>query len=98
MPGRDGTGPMGAGPRTGRGLGPCGGVNRGAAGMGRGWGGGRRGWRHVFNATGLPRWARRGFAPLTPEEKQEALKDEAARLQTQLDEVNQRLQSIQKKA
>lgn len=32
MPKFDGTGPMGAGPRTGRGLGPCGG------GMRRGWG------------------------------------------------------------
>lgn len=33
MPNLDGTGPMGQGPRTGRGFGPCGG------GMGRGWGG-----------------------------------------------------------
>ncbi|MDD4989843.1 MAG: DUF5320 domain-containing protein [Candidatus Pacebacteria bacterium] len=32
MPRFDGTGPMGQGPRTGRGLGPCGG------GMRRGWG------------------------------------------------------------
>jgi len=32
MPKLDGTGPMGQGPRTGRGLGPCGG------GMRRGWG------------------------------------------------------------
>lgn len=35
MPRFDGTGPLGQGPRTGRGMGPCGG------GMGRGgWGGG----------------------------------------------------------
>jgi len=32
MPKLDGAGPMGQGPRTGRGLGPCGG------GMRRGWG------------------------------------------------------------
>lgn len=29
MPRFDGTGPLGQGPRTGRGLGPCGGVRRG---------------------------------------------------------------------
>ncbi len=35
MPGRDRTGPMGKGPRTGRGLGPCGrGLTRG---FGRGF-------------------------------------------------------------
>ena len=36
MPGRDGTGPMGAGAMTGRGLGPCG----GGYAFGRGFGGG----------------------------------------------------------
>jgi len=41
MPGFDGTGPMGSGPRTGRGFGPCGvqgfgfGRRRGFGGMGR---------------------------------------------------------------
>jgi len=35
MPNRDKTGPMGQGPSTGRGLGPCGG------GIGRGFGCGR---------------------------------------------------------
>jgi len=53
MPGFDGTGPMGAGPRTGRGLGYCTGGPRpgygwGGYGAGRGgmpWGGGRgRAW------------------------------------------------------
>ncbi len=50
MPGRDGTGPAGAGVRTGRGFGGCGGVGAGDArpgrggrfGMGRGRGRGRR--------------------------------------------------------
>ena len=37
MPRMDGTGPMGAGPMTGRGLGPCGGgMRRGRCG--RAWG------------------------------------------------------------
>ena len=40
MPRMDGTGPMGLGPMTGRGLGPCG--NGGRNGFaGRGFGGGR---------------------------------------------------------
>ena len=40
MPGRDGTGPLGLGPRTGRGMGPCGrGLGRGfRGGFGRGYG------------------------------------------------------------
>ena len=40
MPGMDGTGPLGQGPLTGRGLGPCGaGFRRGfGRGMGRGFG------------------------------------------------------------
>jgi hypothetical protein len=28
-----------------------------------GWGGGGRGWRHWYYATGLPGWARFGYAP-----------------------------------
>jgi len=43
MPYQNGTGPMGAGPRTGRGLGPCGaGFSRGR-GFGQGFGRGRLG-------------------------------------------------------
>ena len=53
MPGRDRTGPVGAGPRTGRGLGDCGGTAAGpifgfwsrfgrGVGFGRGFGFGRR--------------------------------------------------------
>lgn len=76
MPAGDGTGPMGRGPRTGRGLGYCAGYGapgymnpapgRGLGlgrGGGRGWGGGGRGWRHMYYATGLPGWARGGYAP-----------------------------------
>ena len=68
MPGGDRTGPMGAGPRTGRAAGYCGGYDmpgyanpvpgfgRGM-GFGRGFGFGRgRGWRSR-------RWAGFGFAP-----------------------------------
>jgi hypothetical protein len=78
MPAGDGTGPMGMGPRTGRGAGYCAGYDapgwanpfpgRGfgfGRGGGRGWGGRGGGWRHRnwYYATGLPRWARTGYGP-----------------------------------
>lgn len=68
MPRGDGTGPVGMGPMTGRGVGRCAGyvaegfVNpvygRGFCGWGRGGGG--RGWRNRFYATGLTGWQRAG--------------------------------------
>jgi len=45
MPGFDGTGPMGQGPRTGRGMGPCGGM-RHWLGC---WGGYGRGFRRFIS-------------------------------------------------
>lgn len=75
MPFGDRTGPLGLGPRTGRGMGYCSGYS--APGsmnplLGRGWfGSGRgrsagffgrgRGWRNCFWATGLPGWAQSGY-------------------------------------
>lgn len=73
MPGFDGTGPRGQGPRTGGGWGRCaplqgeagavlgvgrGGVPRGG-GMGRCWGGGRGGWGQGRGAWGMA-WGRGG--------------------------------------
>ena len=78
MPGGDRTGPVGAGPMTGRGAGFCAGYDvpgymnntpgRGFGGgrgwgMGRGFRGGGRGWRHQYYATGLPGWAREASYP-----------------------------------
>ncbi len=71
MPYGDRTGPVGAGPMTGRRMGYCAGFDRPGNmsfgrgfgfGMGRGGGfGGRgRGWRNQYWATGLPGWARGG--------------------------------------
>ncbi len=72
MPRFDGTGPLGTGPQTGRGLGPCGGgQNRGggiSSGRGRGMGRGR--------GLGL---GRTGVAGLHARE--EALKQELAAIQ-----------------
>jgi hypothetical protein len=99
MPRQDGTGPMGEGPMTGRGMGRCGsagaktGPRQGGRGseMGRGWGrrlrgwfgGGRGGW------AGLPGWMgfgsdqAGGRAPL----RAEVLRRQAERLREELTRV-----------
>jgi hypothetical protein len=71
MPQGDRTGPMGAGPQTGRGAGYCAGfaVPGCANGGGVGFGGrGRgRGRRNMFYATGLTGWQRAAAAaPVAP--------------------------------
>ena len=71
MPRGDRTGPTGMGPMTGRAAGYCAGypvpgyMNPGPRlGLGMRWGrgGGGRGWRNMYYATGLPGWARFGYA------------------------------------
>lgn len=68
-------GPMGLGPRTGRGMGQCrGGISSSSTRQGlgfgmrqgwrdyfQGWFGSGGGWRHCFFATGMPRWMRFQF-------------------------------------
>jgi len=77
MPFGDRTGPIGAGPMTGRGAGYCAGfitadpvnpvVGRGRFGSGRSWGIGHGsfgrgyGWRCWYRATGLTGWAKAGY-------------------------------------
>ncbi len=104
MPVRDRTSPMGAGPRTGRGMGYC---SRYAqpefsypAGRFRGrssdcWAGMGRGWRHMFYLTGLPGWARPGAAPVTPEQEMAWLKNEADWLKNQLEVLNRRMEELE---
>lgn len=106
MPRGDRTGPMGAGPMTGRGLGYCGGYGEPGymhPGPGRGWGGygwGRgRGWRHGYRATGLPFWARYeegwgppAWGPGAPAPTQE---QEAAQLKAQAEWLQDQLDAIQ---
>ncbi len=63
MPRGDRTGPVGSGPMTGRMAGYCAGFPRpGFANPayrgGPGFGGGGRGYRHMYYATSLPGWAR----------------------------------------
>lgn len=101
MPGGDRTGPQGAGPRSGRGMGYCSGNNQpgfanlpgafqGGFGFGR-WGAGR-GWRHRFFSTGIPGWV-----PPTPEQETADLNAQADLLKTQLDAIQKRIEEIKRR-
>lgn len=98
MPGGDRTGPLGAGPGTGRGMGYCSGHDRPGyvnpafrsrigVDFGR-WGAGR-GWRHRFFATGI-----HGWVPPTPEQENADLKAQADLLNTQLDAIQKRIEEL----
>lgn len=110
MPRGDRTGPRGVGPMTGRAAGYCAGYGvpgyanpipgRGF-GMGWGCGGWGHGWRHWYYATGLPGWARFGYAPAwgvppTREQEAEFLKAQADALKQQLDAISQRIAELEK--
>lgn len=108
MPGGDRTGPAGAGPMTGRGLGYCAGydapgfVRAGFAPPralgGRQWGGGGRGWRWCYYATGLPGWARFGYArpvPPSAEEQKQVLESRAKWLEEELAAIRRRIDDLE---
>lgn len=105
MPRGDGTGPMGMGSMTGRGMGYCAGyaapgfVNSGF-GMGRG-----RGFRRMHYATGLPGWVRYGAYPygsapnayqMPDVNEKEILQKQADFLEKQLNDVRERLKGFEK--
>lgn len=116
MPAGDGTGPMGRGPMTGRAAGYCGGYDAPGwanpvpgRGFGLGRGGGRGGgWRHRnwYYATGVPGWARFGYAPAwgydpyaappSREQETESLRQQAEWLKQQLDAIGQRIEELGK--
>lgn len=81
----------------------------GRFGYGRGFGGGYgRGYRHWYWATGLPGWARTGWGAypmnynvpyagsLTAEQELEILKNQAKSFQQALDNVNKRIEELEK--
>lgn len=110
MPFGDRTGPLGQGPRTGRGAGYCSGFAvpgylnpaGGFGPFGRGRGGGR-GWRNWFYATGLTGWQRAGFWPWggpwaagpTPDQEVLALKSQAKQLEGALDSIRKRIEELE---
>ena len=105
MPGGDHTGPMGRGPRTGRGAGPCNGNTMSGNGK-RGFSGGqgRRGHRHRFLATGLTGWQRAAMTEPEPavtpplsssiEETVQTLEAQAEATTAALVELHQRIDEL----
>jgi len=105
MPRRDGTGPMGMGPMTGRAMGFCAGYAApgyaNAGGRGRG-----RGFRRMYDMTGLPGWARYGAYPYgfmpndypgtVPDvDEKEVLQNQADFLEKQLKQIHERLKGFE---
>ena len=105
MPGGDGTGPQGLGPRTGRAAGYCaqypvpGYAN---PNFGRGfYRGGGRGRRNLYYATGLTGWQRGAYSypppvvqAITKEQETAELTNEAEYLENELKEIRKRIQEI----
>ena len=103
MPGFDGTGPMGQGPMTGRGLGRCTGFAGGVGlrrgfgfGMGRGFG------RGLGRRFGMGRFWGAGYAyapvapaPVTPEEEKSVLTNQISALENQLEYLKKKLNEIE---
>ncbi|NLW49098.1 MAG: DUF5320 domain-containing protein [Firmicutes bacterium] len=92
MPRMDGTGPMGVGSMTGRGLGICTGANgvKYGAGFGRGLSLGlacRRGFGRGFG---------RGFAinQISPKTQEELLHEERTMLQDRLEVIDKQLEDL----
>ncbi|MFO7942004.1 MAG: DUF5320 domain-containing protein [Bacillota bacterium] len=105
MPRGDRTGPAGFGPMTGRGMGYCAGYPHPGfmaptppMGGGFGWG---RGYRHMYHATGLPRWARGGYYPgyypgaPTKEEEVETLRGYAEELRQEISEIEEEIERLE---
>jgi hypothetical protein len=91
MPGRNGTGPMGKGAMTGRGLGNCTGTNAVSVvgtGMRRGFG---------FGAgRGCGFGMKRGFGaiPMTENSEKELLLEQTALLQERIDAITKQLENL----
>jgi len=101
MPGRDGTGPWGTGPRTGRGMGWCAappGTAPRAYPAGFGFGRGRRGlgMRCAWGpwAGFGPAWGRGAWGPLSREEEIGWLKAYASNLEQALDQARRRMAAL----
>ena len=91
MPGKDGTGPMGAGAMTGRGRGGCASASANGQTLGAGAGCQRRAGRGGMHGRGFGR----GFAGVSPAATQkEALEQQRVALQAKLDQVVGQLKNL----
>lgn len=103
MPRRDGSGPYGAGPATGRGYGACTGYSGAGPGYGRGFGMGRgRGYRCFAPGYFQPAGYGPGFAPyaapVMPDESQRRafLENQVQALEARLQELKSQLDQPEK--
>ena len=76
------------------------GFGGGRGAQGRGFGGGGRGWRNMFHATGMPGWMRFGGYASShqkpdPEMEKQVLKSQADYLQSELDFIKKRMGEIE---
>ncbi|MCF7974822.1 MAG: DUF5320 domain-containing protein [Phycisphaerae bacterium] len=100
MPGGDRTGPMGAGPMTGRGAGYCAGYGMPGytgRGFGRGLGGGRgfgRGWHRGMGARFHAWWQNTPVSQPDPIQERQMLEQEAAYLKNQVEQIQNRLNEL----
>lgn len=106
MPRGDRTGPMGMGPKTGRGAGYCNGFASpgfaGSAGFGPGYGRGR-GFGRMFCANGAPGWGRGGYPAYgtggaAPQDEKAFLSGQAEFLEDRLQQVKKRLSDLEEEA
>jgi len=91
MPGFDGTGPRGLGPRTGRGLGPCGQGLAFRRGLGRGLGRGLRFGCCPF-ISGTPTAS---DAKLSKDDEKKILKEELKEIEAEKHEIEKRLKELE---
>lgn len=103
MPGGDRTGPMGAGPMTGRGAGICAGTGMPgytSHGFGRGFGrgmGGRgfgRGWGRGMGARSSRWWQSAPASQPDPVDERQMLEQEASYLKNQVEQIQNRLNEL----
>ncbi|MFX4262361.1 DUF5320 domain-containing protein [Pelotomaculum propionicicum] len=108
MPTFNGTGPLGAGPMTGRGGGYCMSyVGPGARSDQSFCRGGGRGRRHWFRAAGVSRWSRwdPDAAPVAPvyapplngEQEMCFLKEQAENMENAIEQIKNRIKELEKK-
>jgi hypothetical protein len=62
-----------------------------------GFGGGGRGRRNMFYATGLPGWLRFGGGAVAPQDEATTLKAQAEALQRQVEAINKRIADLEQK-
>jgi hypothetical protein len=84
MPNKDKTGPNGAGPGTGRGMGSCVGDYKGGLGRGRGYGRAMCGWFY------------RRYQAMPEAERKDVLKEEVEDLKNELEMVEAELKGLEK--